>query len=74
MFKNAYTAAKSLVRNKAAQVGALVTVSAGNVLAAVPVEATTAIDDGKADASTIAWAVFGVLVLIAIARHVRKTL
>jgi len=74
MFKNAITAAKSAIRKKAVAAGTALTLVGGQVMAAVPAEAETAITDGKADASSIAWMVFGVLVLIAIARHIRKTL
>ncbi|MDT4880881.1 Bacteriophage coat protein B [compost metagenome] len=65
---------KSLfTRGKAAVATAAVAVS-GAVNAAVPTEATTALDTAGTDVGTIGWAVFGVLVAAAAFKYMRRAL
>lgn len=57
-------------------VGAAVALStvAGSVYAAVPAEATAALDTAGTDVGTIGWAVFGVLVAAMAFKYMRRAL
>lgn len=72
MFKSAYSAAKSAARNRAVQAGTAMTVMAGNAMAAVSTEVSTAISDGTADGKTIALGVLTLIIVIGILKHVRR--
>lgn len=72
MFKNAYTAAKSFARNKAVQASTAMTVMAGNAMAAVDPDVSTAISDGTTDGKTIALGVLALIVTVGILKHVRR--
>jgi hypothetical protein len=72
MFKNAYRAAKSALRNKAVQASTAVMVTAGNAMAAVDPAISTAISDGTADGKTIAIGILILIIGIGVLRHVRK--
>lgn len=72
MFKSAYSAAKSAIRNKAVQASTAVMVTAGNAMAAVDPAVSTAISDGTADGKTIALGVLTLIIVVGILKHVRK--
>ncbi|MDD0844622.1 major capsid protein [Pseudomonas sp. Gutcm_11s] len=64
---------KNLKRSLGA-VAAVGLMSIQQVYAAVPAEATGALDEAGADVGTIGWAVFGVLVAAAAFKYMRRAL
>jgi hypothetical protein len=55
-------------------VGSLLTLTAGQAFAAVPLEVTTALDDAKADGVTVAGVVLVVIIAIAAFKFIRRAL
>lgn len=54
--------------------GSALTLAAGNTMAAVPTEVTTALTDAKADGLTVAGIVLGIIIAIAAFKFIRKAL
>lgn len=54
--------------------GSALTLAAGNAMAAVPTEVTTALTDAKADGLTVAGIVLGIIIAIAAFKFIRKAL
>ncbi|QXP85486.1 major capsid protein [Methylococcus sp. Mc7] len=59
---------------KAAAAGTGALALSGNALAAVPTDVTDALTAAKADGTTIAGTVLGVIIAIAVFRYIRKAL
>ncbi|UZR29440.1 major capsid protein [Methylococcus mesophilus] len=64
----------SKVKNVVVATGAGLTVAAGNAMAAVPTEVTTALSDAQTDGTKVAGLVLVVIIAIAAFKYIRKAL
>lgn len=60
------------MKKKLARLAALGSVWAGNAMAAVPADVTTAITDGTADGKTIAYALLGFAVAVGVIMFIKR--
>lgn len=60
------------MKSKLQRLAALATLGAGNAMAAVPVDVTTAISDGLADGKTIAYSLLAFAVAIGVIMFIKR--